>query len=98
MVALYRLAAAQKLDKAQWSLGVMHENGSHGVARDCVAALRFYQLAAAQGHNAALFSVAKCHQYGRGVRRSKAEAIRWYWRANAAGNRAAKFVLRKLLA
>jgi TPR repeat protein len=71
-VALYRLAAAQNLDKAQWSLGVVYESGSGGVARDCVAALRLHQLATAQGHSAALFSVAECHQYGRGVRRNKA--------------------------
>jgi TPR repeat protein len=97
-VALYRLAAAQNLDKAQWSLGVVYESGSGGVARDCVAALQLHRLAAAQGHSAALFSVAECYQYGRGVRRNKAEAIRWFWRANAAGNTAAKFALRKLLA
>ena len=55
------------------------------VARDGAEALRLYHLAAAQGHAEALYWVAVCHHYGRGVRKNKAEAIRWYRRAQAAG-------------
>jgi TPR repeat protein len=99
-VALYRLAAAQNLDKAQWILGDVYEIGSAsgGVAQDCAEALRLYKLAAAQGHRAALDSVAQCYEFGRGVRKNKAEAIRWYWRANSAGHPRALHALRKLLA
>ena len=84
-VALYRLAAAQNLDDAQYNLGFMYHLGL-GVARDHAEALRLYQLAAAQGHPYALFRVAECHELGQGVRKNKAEAIRWYRRAQAAGD------------
>ena len=98
-VAMYRLAAAQNLDTAQWSLGNIYEIGSvsGGVARDRVEALRLYQLAAAQGYPAALCSVAECYKFGRGVRKDKAEAIRWYRRAQA-GNPSAAYALSNLLA
>ncbi len=56
-VALYRLAAAQNLDDAQYSLGYMYYDGI-GVAQDDAEALRLYQLAAAQGHPVALFNIA----------------------------------------
>jgi TPR repeat protein len=48
-VAFFRLAAAQNLDRAQWWLGHMYSMGI-GVGRDDVEALRWYQLAAAQGY------------------------------------------------
>ena len=83
-VALYRLAAAQSFDEAQFNLGYLFYHG-RGVAQDYAEALRLYQLAAAQGLPAALFFVALCHERGRGVRKNKAEAIRWYRRAQAAG-------------
>ena len=56
-VALYRLAAAQKFDEAQFNLGDMYYWGL-GVAHDDAEALRLYQLAAAQGHPVALFNIA----------------------------------------
>ena len=60
-VVLYRLAAAQNLDGAQNSLGIMYTTGS-GVARDLAEALRLYQLAAAQGHPGALCNVDAFHE------------------------------------
>jgi TPR repeat protein len=83
-LALYRLAAAQNLDGAQWHLGYMYDHG-FSVAEDVHEALRLFQLAAAQGHPVALFWVAFCHEYGRGISKNKAEAIRWYRHALAAG-------------
>ena len=67
----YRLAAAQGLDEAQHSVGVIWEKG-FGVARDAAEALRWQQLAAAQAHcntpqhhslslYATCFNVAVCH-------------------------------------
>ena len=97
-VALYRLAAAQNFDWAQYSLGGMYYQG-HGVAEDLAEALRLYQLAAAQGHPVALFNVAVFHELGQGgIRKNKAEAIRWYRRAQAAGNPDAVAKLRRLRA
>ena len=83
-LALYRLAAAQGLDGAQYSLGYMYQDG-FGVAEDDAEGLRLFQLAAAQGHPDALYQVADCHEHGYGVAADVAEAIRWYRRAQAAG-------------
>ena len=94
-VALYRLAAAQNFDWAQYSLGFQYHIGC-GVAQDDAEALRLYQLAAAQGHPTALFKVAYCHEHGFGVRKNKAEAIRWYRRAQAAGEPLAALKLQML--
>jgi TPR repeat protein len=96
-VAYYRLAAAQNLDGAQWSLGLMNYEG-RGVNLDLAEALRLFQLAAAQGHPPALYWVAECHEYGRGVGKNKAEAIRLYRRALAAGCSYAAIPLQSLVA
>ena len=96
-VALYRLAAAQNFDGAQFSLGIMYYYGG-GVARDYAEALRLFQLAAAQGHPDALHMVAFCHENGLGVPKNKAEAIHWYRRAQAAGSTHAADALQRLRA
>ena len=100
-VALYRLAAAQNLDEAQWSLGRMYCEIPHKIqsfTQDYAEALRFYQLAAAQGHPFALFSIAECHERGWAVRQNMDEAIRWYRRAQAAGHPYAAYALQRLRA
>jgi hypothetical protein len=94
---LYRLAAAQNLDGAQFLLGGMYYLGQ-GVAEDYAEALRLNQLAAAQGHSTALFNVAVYHERGHGVRKNKAAAIRWYRRAQAAGDPGAAAALQRLRA
>ena len=96
-VALYRLAAAQGLDEAQYWLGYMYHYGC-GVAQDRAEALRWFQLAAAQGHPEALYFVAAFHERGWGVAADVAEAIRWYRRAQAAGFTAAASALKSLRA
>ena len=70
-VALYRLAAAQNLDEAQFNLGLMYDFGN-SVAEDLAEALRLYQLAAAQGHPTTFFRGAECHERCLGVRKNKA--------------------------
>jgi len=96
-LALYRLAAAQGLDEAQCSLGNIHRRfRGEGIVRHPAEPLRWYQLAAAQGHPRALYFVAFCHEEGRGVRKNKAAAIRWYRRAQAAGYTDAASKLQKL--
>jgi len=94
--ALFRLAAAQGLDGAHHTLGMyLHCQGDD---HDRAEALRFYQLAAAQGHPDALLVVAQCHEYGQGVAADVAEAIRWYRRAQAAGSAEAARNLQRLRA
>jgi hypothetical protein len=88
-VALYRLAAAQNLDDAQYTLGCKYDTGT-GVDQDSAEALRLWQLAAAQGLPWALYWVGVCHEEGRGgVRKNRAEAICLYRRAQALGVNAA---------
>jgi len=83
-VALFRLAATQGLDMAQWRLGYMYFMG-YGVAQDYAEALRWNKLAAAQGHLWAMYKVACFYERGLGVPQNKTEAIRWYDLAHAAG-------------
>jgi TPR repeat protein len=96
-LALFRLAAAQNFDGAQYGLGYMYTRG-FGVAQDHAEALRLYQLAAAQGHPPALYWVAAYHLEGQGVPENKAEAIRWFRRAQAAGDPDAAWALQRLVA
>ena len=84
-VALYRLAAAQNLDDAQFELGIMYRNG-FGVSQDHAEGLRCHMLAAAQGFSFALLSVGFSYELGEGVSVDLKEAYGWYRRAQAAGN------------
>ena len=74
----------QLLDGAQFGLGWMHENGE-GVTKDAAEALRWYRLAAEQGHPGACDKVARFYDGGLGVAEDKQEAIRWFKRAVKAG-------------
>jgi len=94
---LFCLAAAQKLDWAQYSLGVMKEwhSGDHYKAE----ALRLYQLAGAQGFSDAMYNIAVYHQFGTGgVPKNKDEAIYRYELAQEAGSQDAKWALQRLRA
>ena len=94
-LSLFRLAAAQGLDGAQFSLGDMYYYGK-GVDKDATEALRWFQLAATQGHPPALYMVAFCHEFGHGVAADVDEAICWYKRAQAAGHATATYQLTRL--
>jgi TPR repeat protein len=96
-IALYRLAAAQNFDDAQYRLGGFYGYGI-GVDQNHVEALRLLQLAAAQGHRLAMFLIAALYEYGEGTRKNKAAAIRWYKHAQAAGHPNAAFALLRLRA
>ena len=87
MIALYRLAAEQGLDAAQYGLGRISKRAS---------SLRFYQLAAAQGYPHALFEVAYFYERYYHIPEYKAEAIRLYRRALAAGDLSASEALHRL--
>ena len=92
-LALWQQAADQGLDAAQLEMGdSVYSNGTGNTDED-PEALRWFQLAAAQGLPRALFMVAFCHELGHGVSEDKAEALIWYKRAAAAGvTRAARCV------
>jgi TPR repeat protein len=97
-LALYRLAAAQGLDEAQYSLGRLFNDCPYIVATDKAEAMRWWQLAAAQGHRDALSTIARCHEHGWVVRKNIAEAIRWYSRAAATGCIVSAYNVRRLCA
>jgi TPR repeat protein len=84
-VQLYQLAAEQGLDSAQAKLGKMHFD-----AADLAESLRWYRIAAAQGHPDALFGVGVCHfnlfVQNNSVRAHLDTAICYFERAHAAGH------------
>jgi TPR repeat protein len=68
----------------------------YGVAQDYTEALQLYQLAAVLGYPTALFEVAECYYWGRGVSINDAKAIHWYKRAQAVGHWGAEDRLQRL--
>jgi TPR repeat protein len=73
----------------------MFEHGQ-GVAHDDAEAVRWYRLAAAQGHADAQNNLGIMFENGRGVAKDTAEAIRLYRLAAAQGVAAATAALQRL--
>ena len=73
----------------------MHEHGE-GVAKDAAEALRWYRLAADQGHPGACDKVARFFDAGMGVAACRGEAVRWFKRAVAGGFEPAESELKRL--
>ena len=92
---LFRLAASQRLDAAQWCLGFLQQHGN-GVNQNVNEALHCYRLAADQGLPVAYVSVAQMFERGEGVQACRASAVRWYRRALAAGHFDALAAIRRL--
>jgi hypothetical protein len=92
---MFRLAAAQRLDAAQWCLGLLQQHGN-GVNQNANEALHCYRLAADQGLPVAYVSVAQMFERGEGVQACRASAARWYRRALAAGHFDALAAIRRL--
>jgi TPR repeat protein len=92
---LFRQAAAQRLDAAQWCLGFLHQHGK-GVNQNVNEALHWYRLAADQGLPLAYVSVAQMHERGEGVQADRASAVRLYRLALAAGHFDALAAIRRL--
>ena len=67
----YWLKAKQKAVNSLFNLGFMYENG-YGVPQDDESAVKWYTLAAGQGHASAQTNLAWMYENGRGV--PKAEA------------------------
>jgi hypothetical protein len=55
----------------------MYKDGQ-GVPRSYVEAVRWYRLAADQGHGGAMFALGAIYKGGEGLLRDEAEAVRWY--------------------
>ena len=83
--------------RAQFLLGLSHEQGLRGAAPDAAAAVRWYREAAEQGLPEAQAKLALALQFGRGVAPDAAEARRWYGRAAEQGLAEAQYNLGYLL-
>ena len=70
---------------ALYALGLRYATGD-GVVRDDAQALRWFQVAAAEGHADAMLRIAEHHAKGRGVAVDLVEACKWLELANALGS------------
>ncbi|MXX74894.1 MAG: protein kinase [Holophagales bacterium] len=75
--------------EAQFNLGKMYAEGL-GVPHDDAEAVRWYRLAAEQGHAEAQFNLGWMCEWGRGVSRNDADAARWYRLAAEQGHAGAQ--------
>jgi TPR repeat protein len=91
-VRWFRLGAGQGNALAQYSLGVMHDNGE-GVPENDAEAVRWYRLAADQGNADAQLNLGTMYDNGEGVPENDAEAVRWYRLAADQGDATAQFNL-----
>ena len=85
----------QTVAGTQFLMGVAYQNGE-GVEpsdKSDEEAVRWYQLAADQGHADALFYLGFAYTYGKGVQQSNEEGVRWYRRAADQGHADAQFWL-----
>jgi uncharacterized protein len=85
------LAKAEKGDaQAQNELGEALHAGKGGVAKNAVAAVRWFRKAANQNHPAAQSNLGMCYERGDGVAKYEVEAYKWDLLAAAQGNTKAK--------
>ena len=78
--------------KAQFDLGNRYYMGS-GVRKDYSEAVKWYRLAAEQGHAASQYGLGECYYYGRGVGQNTAEAVKWYRKAAEQEDTASQYSL-----
>ena len=69
------------------------DDTGEGVLQDDAEAVRWYRLAADQGHADAQFKLGGMHADGRGVLKDAAEAVRWYRLAADQGDASAQHKL-----
>lgn len=90
-----RFAAEDGHPESMFLLGIAHAQGQ-GVARDDVAAARWFHRAAKKGHARARTSLAFLYSIGRGVRQDAVLAYVFLARSTAEGDRVAADMLFKL--
>jgi TPR repeat protein len=92
-LALGRESEAAGSCFGQFVVGGCYNNGCGGVEEDHAEAVRFYRLAAEQGHAAAQFSLGAMIFNGEGVAQDHAEAVRLYRLAAQQGHAGAQVIL-----
>jgi TPR repeat protein len=80
----------------QFGMGRLYANG-FGVDLDDAEALKWYSLAADQGHGKAMCNIAVMHANGWGVSQSDEEAFKWYGLAAEHGDAMAQINLARML-
>jgi hypothetical protein len=88
-------AAAKGNSVAMYRLGVYYREGQ-GVAKDALAAIKWFSAAAEQKHRWAPHAIAEIYVLGNGVDVNFAEARRWYEKAAASNDIDAKWLLSRL--
>ena len=79
-VKLWKKAAEQGDDAAQYNLGVMYDEGQ-GVRQDYKEAVKWYKKAAKQGNGIAQINLGAMYYYGKGVRQDNSKAKELFQRA-----------------
>jgi hypothetical protein len=91
----YLQAADAGYAPAQFSLGIMYENG-YGVNKDYAQAVSWFRKAADRGYASAQFSLGVMYRYGDGVNRDYTQAVSWFRKAAAQGHSYAQKALEQL--
>ena len=85
---------AEKGDaQSQCDLGRAFDEGSLGVPRDRVEAVKWYRKAAEQNYAEAQFYLGSCYDHGDGVAKDYVEAVKWYRKAAEQNYATAQFNL-----
>ncbi|HXK55198.1 MAG TPA: tetratricopeptide repeat protein, partial [Gammaproteobacteria bacterium] len=92
----YRKAAEQDDANAQFTLGIMYDQGK-GVPQNFAEAQRWYRKAAEQRHLSAQFKLGYMYYRGRGVPQDYVKAHKW-WNLVATAGRASAVAARNDLA
>ena len=73
----------------RYGLGVMYDNG-RGAVQDYSAAMKWYRMAADQGHAKAQCNLGIMYKNGHGVPQNTSQALRWLYKAQVQGEEEAK--------
>ena len=86
----------QKLKKktveSMLRIGRCYETGD-GIARDLAEAVKWYRMAAEEGHVQGMFELSKCYTFGFGVRKNSVTAGKWLRKAAEHGHVTAMLLL-----
>jgi hypothetical protein len=95
-IRLLRAAAEQRYMNAQHVMGIKYDKGECGLAEDQEEAARWYERAAALGHDVAQRCLGDMYVFGDGVDRSYMLASEWLEKAALQGDAEAQFKLGNL--
>ena len=109
IIRWYRQAAAQGYAKAQYNLGCYYARGQFkvfrslpggatssymiGIPKNAVESVKWYRMAAEQGHVAAQYVMGMIYHSGDGVPQDLAEAVKWYRMSAEQGHPTSQFNL-----